>query len=65
VATVGSAYLTLTGDIGAIAAIVAGLCMRLLRTSPSVHHASVAAATASPDDTDADADAIGMVPLHI
>ncbi len=47
-ATVGSGYLTLTGDIGALHAtlvilgaitailiVTAGLCVRLLRTSPS------------------------------
>ena len=51
VATVGSGYLTLTGDIGALHAtlvilgvitailiLMAGLCVRLLRTSPSPPH---------------------------
>jgi len=82
VATVGSAYLTLTGDIGALHAtlyilgaiaailvVVAGLCVRLLRTSPSAPLASATAATDSPDpdhigsaDSAAERD---MVPLHI
>ena len=94
VATVGSAYLTLTGHIGALHAtllilgvlaailvVVAGLCVRLLRTSPSVQHSSAAAATASLDSTktpmpldstapalDCDGDTepdLGLVPLHI
>jgi len=86
VATVGSAYLTLTGHIGALHAtllilgvltailvLVAGLCVRLLRTSPSAHPSSAPAATALLDSTsaidaspvgDADDD-LGLVPLHI
>ena len=93
VATVGSAYLTLTGDIGALHAtlvilgvltgllvLVAGLCVRLLRSAPSAHLSSAPAAThAAPDSTtpfppavdglpegEGDAeDDLGMVPLHL
>jgi EmrB/QacA subfamily drug resistance transporter len=64
VATVGSGYLTLTGDIGALHAtlvilgvitaillLVAGLCVRLLRSAPSAQLSSATAATASPDSS--------------